>query len=132
MKITKFENLDCWKEARILVKMIYELANKNRFCRDYRLRDQIIGAGISVMNNIVEGFDAQSNNEFIRFLCISRRSAAEVKTCLYVASDQEYINNNEFNIILKQLENARKLIDGLLRYLRGYRRGNKDVQNNIN
>ncbi|MFC1594286.1 four helix bundle protein [Candidatus Omnitrophota bacterium] len=122
MKITRFEDLQCWQQSRELIKMIYELTRKNRFSKDFRLRDQIIGAGISVMNNIVEGFDAQSNNEFIRFLMISRRSAAEVKTCIYVAIDQGYITDQEFENTISQLANTQKLIDGLLRYLRHYKR----------
>lgn len=73
------------------MKMIYEITNNNPFLKDYRLRDQIIGAGISIMNNIAEGFDSQSNIEFIRFLRYSRRSTSEVQNCLYIALDQNYI-----------------------------------------
>jgi four helix bundle protein len=122
MKIIQFENLDCWKQARELVKMIYDITKKDKIYRDYRLRDQIVGARISVMNNIAEGFDSQSNNEFIRFLIISRRSAAEIRTCLYVALDQKYIDNEEFKTVSIQLEDTRKLIDGFLRYLRKYKK----------
>ena len=118
MKIIQFEDLECWKESRKLMKMVYGLTKQSSFYKDYRLKDQIIGSGISIMNNIAEGFDAQSNNEFIRFLRISRRSTSEVKTCLYVAMDQGYIETNEFNEVVKHLESSRKLIDGMLRYLR--------------
>lgn len=81
MKIKKFEELDCWKEARKLLQMIYTLTKKHEFSKDYRLRYQITGPGISIMNNIVEGFDSQSNPEFMRFLKISRRRVSEVETC---------------------------------------------------
>lgn len=118
MKIKRFEELECWQQARILVKMIYGLVKKKEFLKDFRLRDQIIGATISIMNNIAEGFDSQSTNEFIRFLTISRRSISEVETCLYVAIDQKYITQQEFDTIFNQCEKLRQIIDGLLRYLR--------------
>ena len=63
MKIDKFEDIESWKEARILVREIYQLfAN----LKDYGFRDQIQRAAISVMSNIAEGFDRNTNKEFIR------------------------------------------------------------------
>ena len=65
MKIDKYEDIEAWKEARMLVRDIYQLfAN----LRDYGFRDQIQRAAISVMSNIAEGFDRNTNKEFIQFL----------------------------------------------------------------
>lgn len=80
MKISRFEDLECWEQARKLMKVIYEMTKIPPFSKDYRLKDQIIGAGISIMNNIAEGFDSQSNIEFVRFLRYSRRSISEVQS----------------------------------------------------
>ena len=121
MKIVRFEDLDSWKEARVLLQALYAIVKKDGLSKDYRLRDQIIGAGISIMNNIAEGFDSQLNNELIRFLRISRRSVAEVKTCLYIAVDQVYISQDEFAKIFNQSEKVKQLIDGFLRYLRRHK-----------
>ena len=118
MKIQKFEDLDCWKEARVFVNLVYESARKDDFSRDYRLRDQITGAAISVMNNIAEGFASQSNIEFVRFLRYARRSASEVQSTIYLALDQNYIGKEEFDNIYKQAEKTRKIVDGLIRYLK--------------
>ena len=120
--IKKFEDLECWKEARKLVNMVYEAVNENKkFQKDFRLSGQITGAAISVMNNIVEGWAAQSNNEFIRFLTYSRRSCAETQNCLYIALDQQYISEITFKEIYDQGLKTIKIIDGLLRYLRSQR-----------
>jgi four helix bundle protein len=121
MKIKKFEDLDCWKEARILNNLVYEATRNSNFARDYRLRDQITGTSISVMNNIAEGFGSQVNNEFIRFLQFSRRSALELQSCLYISLDQKYITQTEFCKIFEQSEKVNKVIDGFLRYLRAYK-----------
>lgn len=98
--------------------MIYDLIDSKCFSKDYRLIDQINGAGISVMNNIAEGFDSQSNKEFMRFLRIARRSTSEVQSCLYIAIDQDYINNTSFDKLYAQSDKVRKIIDGLIRYLK--------------
>jgi four helix bundle protein len=85
MKITRFEDLECWQEARALTKTAYDYTKRSAFSKDYRLLGQMTGAAISIMNNICEGFDSKSNKEFIRFLTYSRRSCSEVQNCLYVA-----------------------------------------------
>ena len=118
MKIKRFEELECWKEARELNRMIYSLAQRAQFSKDFRLSGQTTGASISVMNNICEGFDAGSTNEFIRFLFYSRRSCSELQNCLYIASDLEYIGEDEFQKAYQHCEKVRQIIDGLIRYLR--------------
>jgi four helix bundle protein len=117
--IKRFEDLECWQEARKLVKMIYDaIKNSPEFQKDFKLVGQFTAAGISVMNNIVEGWASQSNPEFIRFLKYSRRSAAECQNCSYVALDQKYISQDTFQAIYDQALKTIKIIDGLLRYLR--------------
>ena len=121
MKITKFEDLDCWREARKLTNMVFALSRQLPFNRGFRLADQMTGAALSVMNNIVEGFDSQSNAEFVRFLTYGRRSVSEVQTCLYVAVDNTLINQAQFGEVYQQAVRTRQVIDGFLRYLRAER-----------
>jgi len=45
MKITKFEDLDVWKESRILVNIVYDLTVAGNFSRDFGLKEQIQRAG---------------------------------------------------------------------------------------
>jgi four helix bundle protein len=68
MKINRFEDLECWQEARVLTKNTHDYTTHTDFSKDFRLSGQITGAAISIMNNICEGFDSRSNKEFIRFL----------------------------------------------------------------
>ena len=122
MRIKQFEELECWQEARNLTKKLYAFTNRTGFSKDYRLSGQMTGAAISVMNNICEGFDAQSNNEFIRFLNYSRRSCSEVQNCLYVALDQSYITKDEFRSTYNHCTKIRKMTDGLIRYLKHHQK----------
>jgi four helix bundle protein len=118
MKITRFEDLECWKEARKLVNMVYEaIRNNEAFQSDYRLKDQCKGAAISVMGNISEGFVRRSNKEFTQFLFISVSSAAELQSHMYVAMDQNYITKKTFNEIYQQAEKTSKMVSGLITYL---------------
>jgi len=92
MAIERFEDIEAWKAARDLASRIYEATRKEPFKRDFGLRDQIQRAAVSVMANISEGFDSQSNKVFIQFLGYALRSATEVQSHLYVALDQRYVN----------------------------------------
>ena len=98
--------------------MVYAATRREPLARDYRLRDQIKGAAISMMANIAEGFDCDSNRETIRFLGSARRSASEVQSLLYIALDLTYISQEEFGQIYQQGQTAKKLVGGFIRYLR--------------
>lgn len=119
MKITRFEEIQAWQEARILVQMVYEAVKSNgAFCKDYRLLNQIQSAAVSCMSNIAEGFSRRSNKEFIQFLFIAKSSAAEVQSQLYVALDQNYISQPVFDQIYTQAEKISKLTSGFIKYLK--------------
>ena len=118
MRIKQFEDLECWQEARGLTQVIYDYTKRAGFSKDFRLCGQITGAAISIMNNISEGFDARSANDFIRFLTYSRRSCSEVQNCLYIALDQGYVDPNDFQISYNLCKKIRQIIDGLIRYLK--------------
>ena len=118
MKIKQFQGLDSWKKARELTNMIYDLTEQKGFSRDLRLRDQIRDASGSVMHNIAEGFDAGSDTEFIRFLKISRRSASEAQSELYLALDRNYITAVQLQKAYDKATEVKRLINGLISYLR--------------
>ena len=56
------------------------------------------------MHNIAEGFDSETNAEFVRFLRYSKRSCSEVQSELYVALDQQYITRSEFKTSMITLD----------------------------
>jgi four helix bundle protein len=118
MKISRFEDIEAWQEARKLVKMVYDVIKMcPKFRKDFRLVNQVQDAAISSMSNIAEGFSRKGNKEFVQFLFISKSSAAEVQSEFYVALDQEYITQNEFDEIYDQAEIVSKLDSGLIKYL---------------
>ncbi len=91
-KIERFEDLNIWQESVNLAVDIYKVLKD---CRDYGLKDQMQRSAVSIPSNIAEGFDRQSNNEFIRFLKISKGSCGELRTQLMIAERVELLNNIE-------------------------------------
>jgi four helix bundle protein len=82
------------------------------------LRDQIRRAAVSVMSNIAEGFERGATNEFYQFLSIAKGSAGEIEAQLYVALDQQYISQDQFDTVRDLANSTKKLIAGLMNYLR--------------
>jgi len=118
LKIERFEDIEAWQEARKLVQMVYDAVKEDEnFSKDFRLVNQIQGAAVSSMSNIAEGFSRKSNKEFIQYLFISKGSAAEVQSHLYVALDQEYISQEIFQEIYAQAEKVSKMDSGFIKYL---------------
>lgn len=118
MKIKRFEDLDCWHEARTLTQNIYVTTKNASFKYDYGLVDQARRAATSIMANIAEGFSRQGDREFTQFLFISKSSASELQSHLYVALDQRYISQEDFNLLYGQLESIEKRILNLIKYLK--------------
>jgi four helix bundle protein len=118
MKITRFEDIRAWQEARVLVKLVYRAIHQSKSFRgDRRLVDQIQGAAVSSMCNVAEGFCRRGNREFVQYLYISKSSAGEVQSHLYVALDQGYISENDFRDIYEQAEKVSKLDSAFIKYL---------------
>ncbi len=124
MKLNSFEEIKCWIESRELTKSIYKAISTSNFSKDFSLSDQLRRASVSIMANIAEGFDSQSNNEFIRFLIYARRSCSEVQSHLYVALDQKYITKETFHTLYEKATSTSKLINGFIRYLRSTKQTN--------
>jgi four helix bundle protein len=106
-------------------KKIYSLTKKDKFARDFGLTRQIQNAAGSSMHNIAEGFDSETNAEFLRFLRYAKRSCTEVQSELYVALDQKYISAPEFKDVYDHAGRTRARIRGFIKYLLDYEQKSK-------
>ena len=118
MKVERFEDLEIWKEARELCKIIFQITEKDPFCRDFKLRDQIRASSGSVMDNISEGFERDGNKEFIQFLTISKGSSGETRSQSYRAFDYQYINQDTLDELISRTTQLSKKISSLISYLK--------------
>ena len=114
MKITKFEDIKGWIKAKELTLLIYKIFKSSN---DFSFRDQIQRASISIMNNIAEGFERQTDKEFKQFLYIAKGSAAEVRSMLYVAIELNMINETEFKRLHDLASETSKILSGLIKTL---------------
>lgn len=121
MRIDRFEDIEAWQLARELAGKVYGLTKKASIARDFGLRGQIQNAAGSCMHNIAEGFDSESNPEFVRFLRYAKRSCTEVQSELYVAMDQQYITKEEFQDVYDHAGRTRATIRGFIKYLLNYK-----------
>jgi len=109
--IKNFEELVVWKMSREIVNLIYA---DFKACRDFGFRDQVTRAGISIMNNISEGFCRSSDAEFKQFLNISKGSAGEIKSMYYIAEDQLYISTEE---AIKRRNKIQQLVNSISSFI---------------
>lgn len=114
MAIQKFEDLIAWQKAQDLAVNIY---SEFSGLKDFRFKDQIQRASVSISNNIAEGFDRSSTKDFIRFLYMSLSSASEVKSMLYLGKRLDYLSVQSVESSLDAVNEVSKIIRGLIRSL---------------
>jgi len=117
MTFKSFEDLQIRKDSIGLVKQIYVITSKWKFDKDFWLRDQIRRSTISISSNIVEWFERSNNNEFVRFLKISKWSCGEARNQLYIAFVLWYIDQKEFDSLKELFISLSSQIWGFLKYL---------------
>jgi four helix bundle protein len=118
MQIKNFEDLEIWKEARRLTREVYSLSKTARFSTDFGLRDQMQRAAVSIMSNIAEGFERGGNQEFVQFLYIAKGSCGEVRSQVYAALDQGYIDQKVMDNLLAILKRLSVMIKHLIDHLK--------------
>jgi four helix bundle protein len=53
VKITTFEDIKAWQASKVLAKMVYDAVKSNKgSSNDYKFREQIQSAAVSIMSNI--------------------------------------------------------------------------------
>ena len=120
--VEHFEDLQVWQLARAVTARVYACSKSGEFSKDFGLRDQMRRASVSILSNIAEGFERRSDNSFHHFLSIANGSAAELRAQLYVALDQGYIDNSQFDSFRDDIIRIGKMIASLMSYLRNSER----------
>jgi four helix bundle protein len=113
----RFEDLDVWQRTKELTNLIYSYSSDGPFARDFGLRDQMRRAAVSVMSNIAEGFESQTQSTFIRFRGHAKGSAGELRAQLYIAREQNYLTIEQFESAFQLAESCSKQLARLIQYL---------------
>ncbi len=114
MKIERFEDIIAWQKSKKLSLDIYNQFKNNH---DFGFREQIQRASISIMNNIAEGFERNTNRELKNFLYIAKGSCGELRSMLYIALELKYICKNDFEELYTLSLEISKLLSGFIKTL---------------
>ena len=115
----RFEDIEAWQRARQLTGKVYQITSVGGFARDFGLRDQIRRAAVLIMSNIAEGFERGGDKEFARFAPIAKGSCGELRCQLYIALDQGYVDQPQFESIYQDAVKVGRMLSGLVKYLEG-------------
>jgi len=109
-----FEDLQVWQEAKELTKIVYDSFSDSN---DFEFKNQIEKAAISVMNNIAEGFERESQDELKRFLYIAKGSCGEVRSMVILVKELDYISKDRVSEIQDQSVKISKMLSQFIKKL---------------
>lgn len=128
-KVERFEDLKVWQHAIEIGLKIYQLAEQIQVSKDFRSKNQLIGCAISISNNIAEGFEYNSNRQFVRYLAIAKGSAGELRSQLYLLLKAEKISQSDYEILYNDLIQISSEIKGFMKYLNEFEKRKKSDDN---
>ena len=117
-KVERFEDLEVWKNARKLANMVYRVTQNERFSKDFGLKDQVRRAAVSILSNIAEGFESQSQKMFVDYLGRAKASAGELRAQLYLCIDLKYTSQEEYSETNELALTCSKQLARFIQYLR--------------
>lgn len=119
-KYDRFEDLPVWQHAIVIGLKVYQLGEAEKLSRDFRAKDQLIGAAISISNNIAEGFEYNRNRQFIKYLEIAKGSAGELRSQLFLLLKAKKIEETSYQILYEDLIQLSSEIKGLIKHLKEF------------
>ena len=112
----EYVELEVWKESRSLVNNVYEATKQFPKDEVYGLTSPLRRCAVSVPSNITEGCGRRTFNGAIQFSHISRGFIYELETSLYLALDQKYLMQTDFDSLESQIKKCKKLINEFINY----------------
>ncbi|MBU2492859.1 MAG: four helix bundle protein [Bacteroidetes bacterium] len=112
MKVEKFEDLLVWQESMDLVVQTYKVFESSK---DFGFVNQIQRSSVSIPSNIAEGYERQTNKEFIQFLYIAKGSSVEFRTQLYLSKRLNKIEEESFEFLLNKSQKISAMLVKLIK-----------------
>ena len=115
MAYKSFKELRVWQEAKALAIEVYKITAQGNITKDYGLKEQLQRAAVSVASNIAEGYERNSDKDFIGFLYMAKGSLSELSTQLEIASAIGYLNNDSSEIMNEQCDKVGAMLTKLIK-----------------
>ena len=117
MAYQTFQELPIWQESVRLAAQIYRYFESSELKRDFRMRDQVRAAAVSVVSNIAEGFEYRNDKQFVRFLTYSKGSLGEMRSQLYILFQAGMLPENDLKNFEEKAVELGRSIGGFIKYL---------------
>ena len=130
-EIGSFEDLEVWRQARKIQRIVRQITKRFPKIEQYRLEDQMIRASRSAARNIAEGYVRYHCQENIHFCRISRGSLSEDLNDSITALNENYITQDELNELRREIEINNRLMNGYINYLRKAKTGEHVKQERV-
>lgn len=118
-KIDHFTDIHAWKLARKVRIEVYGIVKELPVEERFNLGSQMRRAAVSCIANIAEGYGRFHFQENIQFCRQSRGSMYETQDHLITCLDNGYILQEKRDVVWSITEDAIKVLDGYIRYLKG-------------
>lgn len=112
MAFQSFEDLEVWQRG---CRLAVDIFKTYAACRNFTMQDQVQRAALSIPSNVAEGYERNSNKEFIRFLNIAKGSGGELRTQLYISRKLDFIRKVDFDRLVKESKEISAMLHGLSR-----------------
>lgn len=112
----RFEDLEVYQKAFQLSVKIFELTKSTNL--ESSIKNQLQRAVLSITLNIAEGFELQSNKQFIKFLFISKGSSGEVRSILKICETLNMIEKSIAKELINDVEEISKQLSKFINYLK--------------
>ena len=112
MAFQSFEDLEVWQRGCRLAVDVFKTYSA---CRNFTMQDQVQRAALSIPSNVAEGYERNSNKEFIRFLNIAKGSGGELRTQLYISRKLDFVRKSDFDRLVKESKEISAMLHGLSR-----------------
>lgn len=119
MGYRSFKELRVWQEAKSPAVDVYKITTQGELAKDYGFRDQLQRAAVSIASNIAEGYERNSDKEFIRFLMIAKGSISESRTQLEIAKDIKYVTQDTFDLVEERCITIGSMLTRLIQSRKG-------------
>lgn len=114
MKYQRFEDLPVWKAGARFFVRIDALCESSEINRRGDIADQLHRAALSITNNIAEGFEQGTTQQFLTHLYHAKGSAGEVRSIL-----QELLGIPRFKPFKSELAELRGCVETISKQLHG-------------
>jgi four helix bundle protein len=110
MAFQSFEDLEVWQRGCRLAVDVFKTYSA---CHNFTMQDQVQRAALSIPSNVAEGYERNSNKEFIRFLNIAKGSGGELRTQLYISRKLDFVSKSDFDRLVKESKEISAMLHGL-------------------